>query len=579
MVYNSLKCTSLLQLALLIAFIVVLLHSIHVWSLSDTIKALNSNYYSLVGVNYDTLVLLSFKPLLSIVTTLSLFLIFSRFVYRCYGERGVKGSMLYLLIMTLTSLLTSIIIANYPSVVHRDVYLHGGVSVYTIINGRYDPIALSRDDAYVSPHTFILYAIYSMITNIDVVPSQIHMTVLYPTLLILLLYILTKEIHLLIPGIGSLPILIIVLPTLITHTIGVTLLHRYYMGLLIVLGALFVVVKVQHIRTCDFITLFTFLISLQFIHPFAASFITLFAILRYFALIISRVASHGRHWALIATISVVALLLYIFYLYPTRMIREAFEWLISVEKTLRFIEVSYPVRVKTPQDEILSYVAYIGRWLWRLTLIIIAGIFLRVFSLNMRNLGSLLSRRWMASLFATIMITFPMIHSFLWQMRFLPFLGITTLLLIKEEFEIINKDKILRGLCITAIALSLAVTPMINYERSYMSEMWNPSSMIYALEFVSSSLNGFSPYGGIKTSIYYTYYSNAYAKPKMISIYDPISIQFRYDVFKQALGKPIVLSLIDPEYVELTRYLSHNVSSAVYNCGTTLVYIIHEIGT
>lgn len=571
--HGKTKHVNILRLVMLIVFTATLLCSIPMWSFIESITV--TDYRLLVGANYDIFILLSLKPLLSIMVMLGLFLLFNGLWHRHHGEGYNRGLTIFPLIMILSSSLTSVIMANYPCVIHRDVYLHGGVSEHTVINGKYDPIILSRNDAYVSPQTFILYSIYSMITSINVISLQTIMTILYPALLVMFLYVLTDGINIPIPKIKALPVLIVAFPTLITHTVGVTLFHRYYMSLLIMFCVLSVIKKGAAFNMSDVTIATILLISLQFTHPITSFFILLFIVAHYiFTSALLRRATINITW-----IALVIFFLYIMYLYPANMIREAFEWLFSVDKLLKFIETSYPIRIEIPQiyeeHTLLYYMSYCVKWMWRATLMLIAVIFLMLFIINRKRVGLLLSRHWFSLLASATIITLPTIASFLWQMRALPYFGVAVITLMREEFERINKDKLLRTLCIILVVFSLITPPIIHYERSYLSEMWNPPSLVHSLGIINSLLSRENAiYGGTKTSIYYTYYSNIYESNKMISIYEPILVMFRPDVFESAIGKPVVLSIVDPEYANLVMRLTYHGSSIVYSSNTVSVYIM-----
>ncbi|MEM1831353.1 MAG: hypothetical protein QXJ97_07485 [Desulfurococcaceae archaeon] len=576
---NTVKRINFIRLALITIFVTILAYSVNAWSLNE-ILANPSNINRYIGVNYDTFILLSYRPLLIIILVLSSFLIVNSLRCRFHVGKHSRGFEVFSLIITLTILFASIIIANYPYVIHRDAYLHGGVSEYVVLNGKYDPLALSRDDAYVSPQTFILYSVYSIITGANVISLEIMMTVLYPTFLVVFLYVLTNGITIAVPKIKDLFILTAILPTLVTHTIGVTLFHRYYMSILIMFCTLSVAEKRPIFKKDDIIVVFLLLVTLQFTHPITSFFTVLYITLRYFftTLLTYRTSTYSRRWLPLALMALLALSLHIIYLWPPRMMHEAFTWLFDIEKLFKFVEVSYPVRVRIPEEayELLSYFSHCVKWLWRTTLVVMVVMFLVLFINNKKRIDLLLSRHWFSLLVSTIITALPTISSFLWQLRALPYFGTATVMLMKEEFESINKNKLLKTLCIIVTLLSLLTTPIIHYERSYSSEMLNPSSLTYALEAVNRFSLESMIYGGTRTSIYYTYYSNKYLTPRMISIYDPVSLIFRYEVFESAIGKPIVLSVIDPEYIDLIERLTEHGSNIIYSSNGASVYIVNS---
>ncbi|MEM1661124.1 MAG: hypothetical protein QXR17_08335 [Candidatus Bathyarchaeia archaeon] len=572
------------RLALLVVYMMLLLYSIDAWSFNKVFANLTTDYYySLIGTNYDTFVLLSFRPLVSITMVLTFFLVSSGLWRRSHEEKEDRGWRILSLNMTLILSLTVIIIVNYPYVIHRDAYLHGGVSEYTVINGRYDPIMLLRNDAYVSPNMFVLYSVYSIIMSVDIISLEILMTIFYPILLVVFLGVLTNGITIYVTKTNVLPVLIAIFPTLITHTLGITLFHRYYLSILIAFCILSMIRKEVVFKKSDSIILFLLFTSLQFTHPITSIFIALFIVIYYlFMTMLSHKTNGGcgNRWATLASIALIATLLHITYLWPANMVLEAFEWIFDVEKLFKFVEVSYPVRIRAPQAcegcAFLHYFSQSIRWLWRVTLMLIVMMFLIVFMTKRKRINLLLSSHWFSLLASASIIVLPTIASFLWQLRALPYFGLAAITLIKEELEEINRNKLLRTLCIVIVLLSIVITPIIHYERSYLSEMWNPPSLIHTLEAVTSLSYKGAIYGGTKTSVYFTYWSNKYRFPRMVSIYDPTLVTFRPEIFESAIGRPIVLSVIDPEYMDFNKRLTGYKSSIIYNSGLVTVYIVNS---
>jgi uncharacterized membrane protein YidH (DUF202 family) len=155
---------------------------------------------------------------------------------------------------------------------------------------------------------------------------------------------------------------------------------------------------------------------------------------------------------------------------------------------------------------------------------------------------------------ATIVISIPLIVSFLWWERSLTFMGIALAIAQYEALHILLEKSISRSLStilarilLVIAVLSIVISPLTTWESPRFSDNWHGMENTLFLETIARSISSPYIYVGLFSNIEFTYYKvvgNVTTLSK--DIFDPLRYAFYGDLC--SISYPYALSQKDPDY-------------------------------
>jgi len=554
-----LKLSSNALLSILIAVAVV---SAPLWIISKV-------QYSVIG-NFDIFVFTDYRAVLALVLSILVFVVM---VMRY--EKADRLPLIFLLIII--PLYVIPLLVNVPNLLHRDVYLHNSYSLAIIQNGRI-PIDESRWDVYSYPAAFLLYAIHMAVTGLDFFYSGLMLTCLWPILFALLLAFAVRRIGKMGKKFKPSLIALSLIPfAFARYTPAPGFFHRYHLAFsLTVIWLTFFLNEYSLKRTKkDVLTLILLYMCIVFSHPYFSILIASVVAFNFLLSIASTRSRRTEGWTFML-ILIVGFLSHLLFLASPALILEAYSTIVQPKlQWMEFMEQSAPVYVSSNVPLALQYLAVYERLIWRIAV-------LGILSLTILEILTHLARRHLQPSFSAlflmlsaVLLSVPLISSFLWWERSLSILGLSAffalLMFSTSDTSLMNKSRIFKAFLLVLLFTGAVIAPFARYERSVFEGMWRSPAESSALLFVAENSADGSIYAGSSTGVVFTYYRMRY---------DPsLTVNTIFDVVKgvlkispETLSSPYVFSLADPDYNHLNMSQLLERKSLIFIDG--LYYII-----
>jgi len=477
-------------------------------------------------------------------------------------------------------------IANPPYYIHRDVFLHIPYSL-TIIESGHLSTPPDRLDVISYPGSFILYAIYSLFTDISD-PRQLGlaMALLYPlimyvSLLVFARAILREQDDMVGAGTArkSIVLITLALPFISRFAPAPGFPHRYHLAFVETVLLLYMVIRLVEANLPAYqgiisvVLLFSFL---MFTHPYFSFFVTI-AIAVYFIINIRR--GNIEHNRLRQAVMLIALLFAIhsLYLTSTNILLETYNFVLRIpDRLMDFVETSLPVRVKAT-DQLIAMISTTVRQAWRIYISVAVFVTLILYLLCMVKRSV---KFYALSLAIASMALIPiLITSFLWWERSMTFVALTLLCAIGEilRADVKGSMKALklfkRYVLPTLFIFSIVISPLIRWERPLLADNWQGCEKEMFLSAVALSTATSRAYIGASSAVEYTYYRvylyQSYA-PDIVTIFDPVKGVLTKDVLE--LSGIYAVSIRDPDFELLQLEQVLRSKSVVWNSGYSYIF-------
>jgi len=531
-----------------------------------------------VGV-YDTLINTNFVGTLFLILASSVL-----FLYTIL-KRLSKDILLLFFILYLLLGFLSPYIANFPYYFHRDVYLHLPYSLVIVRTGHI-PLYADRWDVSSFPGTFMFYSILMEITGIDSINvigvfMAINYVIILASIVMFFVSFSHKTWH--INEDHALMIMISLLPFITRYAPRPEFPFRFHFAFLqsLLYSALFIaLVKNSVTRVSTVICLALIYASIVFTHPFFSLYIFIASLLYMAALHTSTrfnmMNNRVRFIISLSLISVVIIfLIHVSYVVATPLLRQTYSLIFRSEQISEFFESSIPISI-TSQNIMVQLFAIIIRFLWRAT-VLIAIFYVMVLILM------ILTRKKLPVLgvsfgVAAIVVSIPLIVSFLWRGRSLVFISIALAVAEYEALHILLEKGLSKGL-LTILArilpviaiLFTVVPPLIVWEGQRFLDEWHGVENALFLKTIAHSISSPYTYIGIYSNIEFTYYKvigNVTTSNK--NIFDPLSHVFYENPC--SVSYPYALSQKDPDYVFLSVKQLAECRSITWNSGASYIF-------
>ncbi|MEM1510798.1 MAG: hypothetical protein QW096_13105 [Thermofilaceae archaeon] len=476
-------------------------------------------------------------------------------------------------------------IANPPYYIHRDVFLHIPYSLIMTESGHL-PAPSDRLDVISYPNSFILYAIYSLFTDISD-PRQLGlaMALLYPIIMYISLLVFARVmIRELNDVVGadtarkSIVLVTLVLPFISRFAPAPGFPHRYHLAFVGTALLLYVVIRLVEANLPAYqgiicaALLFSFLV---FTHPYF-SFFTTTAIAAYLVLTTwRRSIEHRRLWQ---AVMLIALLFatHSLYLTSANILLETYNFVLRIpDRLMDFVETSVPVRVKAA-DQLIAMISTAVRQAWR-TYISVAVFITSILYLYMIRKGVKL---YALSLAIASMALIPiLIASFLWWERSMTFVALTLLCAVGEILRADVKSSVKalklfkRYILPSLFILSVVISPLIRWERPLLADNWQGCEKEVFLSTIALSTATSRVYIGAYSAVEYTYYRaylyQSYA-PNIATVFNPVKGALMKDVLE--LSGIYAVSVRDPDFELLQLEQILRSKSVVWNSGYSHIF-------
>jgi hypothetical protein len=529
--------------------------------------------------NYDILINTNFIGALVLVLASSVSLLYA--ILKRLG-RGIL-----LLFFTLYLLLgfLSPYIANFPYYFHRDVYLHLPYSLVIARTGHI-PLYADRWDVSSFPGTFMFYSILMEITGIDSINvigvfMAINYVIILASIVMFFVSFSHKTWH--INEDHALMIMISLLPFIARYAPRPSFPFRFhlaYLQLLLYIPFFIALVKNSITRISTVVCLVLIYVSMVFAHPFFSLYILIASLLYMVVLhILARfniTISRARTIiTLLLTSIIIIFLIHLSYVAAIPLLRQTYSLIFKSEEIPRFFETSIPINIES-QSIFVQLFTIIIRFLWRATVLI-------TISYVMALILMVLTRKSIPVLgasfgVAAIVISIPLIVSFLWWERSLTFIGITLVIVQYEALHILLEKglskslfNILPRILLVITILSIVTSSLIIWESPRFSDDWHGMENTLFLETIARSISSPYTYIGVYSNIEFTYYkviANVTTSNK--NIFDPLSHIFYENLCSTSY--PYALSQKDPDYRFLSVKELADCRSIVWSSGISYIF-------
>jgi len=535
--------------------------------------------------NFDVL-LLSQQPLISIV--LIGFMCAILIVLSLFRRVSFKMIFSYYIAYLYVTFMGPYI-ANPPYYIHRDVFLHIPYSLIITESGHL-PVSSDRLDVISFPTSFILYAIYSLFTDISD-PRQLGlaMALLYPLIMYISIIVLTRAMLREPSDVidadaarKSIVLVALVLPFISRFAPAPGFPHRYHLAFIEAALLLYMVVRFVESSSLVYrgiisvVLLFSFLV---FTHPYFSFFVAI-AIATYLVVNIIRWKS-VEHNRLRQAVVLMALLFVIhsLYLTSTNILLETYNLVLRIpDRLMDFVETSLPVRVKA-MDQLVVTISTIVRQAWRIYISVAVFVTSILYLLCMIRRGVKL---YALSLAIASMALIPiLIASFLWWERSMTFVALTLLCAMGEILRADVKGsmkalKLFKKYILPSLFIfSVVISPLIRWERPLLADNWQGCEKEAFLSAVALSTATSRVYIGAFSAVEYTYYRaylyQSYA-PDIVTVFDPVKGALTKNVLE--LSGIYAVSVRDPDFelLQLEQEQILRSKSVVWNSGYSYIF-------
>ena len=528
--------------------------------------------------NYDIILFTQYRIFLYLIIIVMLWLI------TVYSKKA-RAVFLSLLITVL--IYSSIIAVNFPFIIHRDAYLHGGAVEYIIKKGSLHGLeTFGRDDVVSWPGWFIFQSIYVVVTNGMVIDSITVLTAFYPLFVFLVFYAMFVERRF--PKstsnfIGILPLLFLVnnyglftssfarwhfavlLATILQSTlIDFVLAHpskglKQAAGIAIIVGTT-IILSHPYVATFIVTEVLVLLVAFTSVHRLArGALMSLYAIILIFVLHVSFNISNN---------------------FVELGFNSVLKFFNNPQIYSEFAIQSTPIKVKSLYP--ISEVAYVFRLLYR---VFTVSTFLVMIYLTLRSLladntvNSDIKSLGFLTLFSLIaygVISAYLTGSFLWFERtlylayfiFMPGTRLLHTWISKPRGGMSNDYKLVSIFLYASILIALLSAIFISLEPNYSTIRVRYPWIDASLNFISmSNISGIC--GGTFSTIYYSYFT--------IIRETILRSSTLMNIIRSGTGcksQYIMLSLLDPEIVQgyINTFELDSVYSRVIDAGG-MVYL------
>ena len=497
-----------------------------------------------IPFNYDMLFLTNGRLL--VLITLSI--VFP--IWIIVSRKASRDLLKYLLLLSI--LFASIFAANFPNLVHRDAYLHGGPVQYIITTGHINGLEnFNREDVLYWPMWFILSSMYVLIAGCPTLVSLTLLTLLFGPILIVFIYsLIIKKVNAKLRT-----YMLLALPYLINRYGLITgLFGRFSLGILYLIMIESVFIKFfleKRFQISTFVIAIILSAVLVLTHPYISSFLVLSVVTSSLVSIVilahkEKNGSSFRYFTML-TVSIVTIFIVHFTYYSVKYsylgIHNLLNYLYNPSTLVEFGETSAPITVEEyPPGARLLFQAF--RYAYRAFLLISVialgfDFIYKVFKVQRGRIDnvSLLAISKTASL---ILLSIYLISSSLWWERTVHLSFFVVLWFLFKTLES-YRTPIINALLITATVLAVVLIPILPFDMNFSTTRIVYKSvdetLITIVRAASSSL--YKLCGGTYTSIYYSYYAILYRTATMAQ-YKP-SLTTRDTI--------VAFSLIDPEII------------------------------
>ncbi|MGC8988208.1 hypothetical protein [Infirmifilum sp.] len=498
-----------------------------------------------------------------------------------------KARAVFLSLLITVLIYSSIIAVNFPFIIHRDAYLHGGPVEYIIKRGSLSGLEMfGRDDVVSWPGWFIFQSIYVVVTNGRVIESITVLTALYPLLVFLLFYAMFVERRF--PKsasnfIGILPLLFLVN----NYGLFTSSFARWHFAILLatILQSVLIDFVLAHpskglkqAAAIAIIVSATIILS----HPYVATFmVTEILVLLVFFTSVHRLARDTlKYLYAIILFFVIHVIFNISSNFVELGFNSVLKYFSNPQIYSEFVVQSTPIRVKSLYP--ISEVAYVFRLLYRVftvsTFLVLIYLTLRFLIANNTVGGDIKSLKFLtlSSLIAYGVISAYLVGSFLWFERtlyvaYLIFMPGTQLLhtwISKPQGRMGNHYKLAPIFLNVLILIALLSAVFISLEPNYSTIRVRYPWIDASLNFISmSNVSGIC--GGTFSTIYYSYFT--------IIRETVLRSSTLMNIIRSGTGcksQYIMLSLLDPEIVQgyINTFELDSVYSRVIDAGG-MVYL------
>jgi len=477
-------------------------------------------------------------------------------------------------------------IANPPYYIHRDVFLHIPYSLIIFRNG-FLSTSPDRLDVISYPSSFILYAIYSLFTNISD-PRQLGlvMALLYPLTMYISLLVFA---HAMLRGLNdvvgtdtarkSIELVTLIQPFISRFAPAPGFPHRFHLAFVETALLLYMIVRLMETNLpvyqgiISVVLLFSFLV---FTHPYFSFFVTI-AIAAYLVLTIRRSDIGYKRLRQAVTLIVLLFAVHFLYLTSTNILLQTYNLVLRIpDRLMDFLETSLPVRVKAT-DPLISMVSATIRQAWRIYVSVVPFITSILYLLLMVR-GSV--KLYALSLAIASMALVPiLIVSFLWWERSMTFIALTLLCAMSEilRADVEGSVKALKPLkkyvLPSLFIFSVVISPLIRWERPLLADNWQGCEKEVFLSAVARSTATSRVYMGASSAVEYTHYRvylyQSYA-PDIVTVFDPVKGALTKDVLE--LRGIYAVSVRDPDFELLQLEQVLRLKSVVWDSGYSRIF-------
>jgi hypothetical protein len=495
----------------------------------------------------------------------TLFLILASYIPLLYAilKRVSRGVLLLFFTLYLLLGFLSPYIANFPYYFHRDVYLHLPYS-QAIVRTGHIPLYADRWDISSFPGAFVFYSILMEMMGLNSISvTGVFMTMSYVIILasILMFFVSFSRKTWYVNEDHALMIMTSLLPFIARYAPQPSFPFRFHLAFpQLLLYILFFIALVKNSVTKIGAVVCSVLVyaSMVFTHPFPSLYI-LIASLLYMVMVTLHILTRFNMMisrakviiTLLLTSVIIIFLIHVSYVVATPLLRQTYSLIFKSEAIPKFFETSTTINIKS-QSAFVQLFAIITRFLWR------AIVFITI-SHVMALILMVLTRRSVPVLgvsfgVATIVISIPLIVSFLWWERSLTFMGIALAIAQYEALHILLEKSISRSLStilarilLVIAVLSIVISPLTTWESPRFSDNWHGMENTLFLETIARSISSPYIYVGLFSNIEFTYYKvvgNVTTLSK--DIFDPLRYAFYGDLC--SISYPYALSQKDPDY-------------------------------
>jgi hypothetical protein len=531
-----------------------------------------------IGV-YDTLINTNFVGTLFLILASSVLLLYT-IIKRLSRDILLLFFVLYLFLGFLSPY-----IANFPYYFHRDVYLHLPYSLVIARTGHI-PLYADRWDVSSFPGAFVFYSILMAITGLNPISVVgVFMAVNYVIILVsIIMFFISFSLKTWRIDEGyALLIMIQLLPFIARYAPRPEFPFRFHFAFLhslLYLTLFIALAKNSVTRASTVICLALIYASIVFTHPFFSLYLFIASSLYMAALHISTrfniMISKARSIIRLSLISVVFIfLIHVSYVAAIPQPRQTYSLIFSSEQIPKFLESSIPISIIS-QSITAQLFAIITRFLWRATVLL--TIFYTMILISMILTRKRIPVLGVSLSVATIVISTPLITSFIWWDRSLVFVGMALVIVQYEALHILLEKRLSKNLftilvriLLAIVVLSIMTSSLIAWESARFLNEWHGMENALLLKTIAYSISSPYTYLGVYSNIESTYYKvidNVMTSNK--NIFDPLNHVFYENLC--SISYPYALSQKDPDYTFLSVKELAECRSIVWSSGASYIF-------